>query len=66
MRIRKVVGAVLVTGFVAVVAHAAAAHQHRDGELGACARLHLELMRPRSAAPLVLVAEPMHVAAEQG
>ena len=55
----------LVLGFVAVVAHAAAAHQHRNGELGACARVHLELMR-RPPAALLLVVEPMRADAERG
>lgn len=66
MRRRELIGAVLVTGFVAVVAHAAAAHQHRDGELGACARVHLELMRKPSLGAVLLVAEPMRAAAERG
>lgn len=58
MRIRTLSAAVLVLGFVAIVAHAAAVHQYRDGTLGPCARLHLELMR-RPPAVVLLVAEPM-------
>jgi len=65
MRIRSVLGAVLWAGFVAVVVHASAANQCPASALGACARVHLELMRPRSVAP-ILAAEPMRAPADRG
>lgn len=66
MRIRSFVGAVLVAGFIGFVVQASAANQCPASALGACARLHLELMRPRSVRPVLLVAEPMRAAAERG
>ena len=68
MRARNLVGAVLVAGFVGIVVEAAAMNQCPASELGACARIHLELMRPRTAPPaiapvsLMVAAAPMRAA----
>jgi hypothetical protein len=66
MRVRSIVGAVLVAGFCGFVVQASVANQCPASELGACARLHLELMRPRSVAPVVLVAQPMRAVTDRG
>jgi hypothetical protein len=66
MRVRQLVGAALAAGFLAIVVCASAANQCPATQLGACARLHLELMRPRSITPVLLVAQPMRAAAERG
>jgi len=66
MRVRQLVGAALAAGFLAIVVRASAANQCPATQLGACARLHLELMRPRSVTPVLLVAQPMRAAAERG
>jgi hypothetical protein len=67
MRMRSIWGGALGTAFVAVVVHAATANQCPARELGACAKMHLALMRPPPAAsPLVLAAEPMRAGAERG
>jgi len=68
MRARKLVGAVLVAGFVGIVVEAAAMNQCPASQLGACARIHLEIMRPRTAPPaiaspaLLVAAVPMRAA----
>jgi hypothetical protein len=63
MRMRSIVSAALAAGFVAAVVHAAGVSQCPARELGACAKMHLALMRPPAAAiPLVVVAEPMRTA----
>jgi hypothetical protein len=66
MGARRIVGIVLAFGFVGVVVQASAANQCPASELGACARIHLELMRPRTLTPVVLVAEPMRAATDRG
>jgi len=66
MRFRTLVGLALVVGFVGVVVEAAANNQCPASELGACARIHLEMMRPRSGAPTQLVAVPMRGDARHG
>ncbi len=66
MRIRPLVTTALVAGFVVAVVQASFANQCPASALGACARLHLELMRPRSVAPPLLVALPMRADAERG
>ena len=66
MRTRSLLGAVLIASFVAVVVHASAANQCPAGALGACAKIHLALMRPLRTAPVALVAEPMRAGAERG
>lgn len=55
-----------VVGFVGVVVEAAALNQCPAGALGACARIHLEIMRPRGGAPVQLVAVPMRGDARRG
>lgn len=66
MGIRQVVGAAFAAGFVVVVVHASAANQCPASELGACARLHLALMRSRAVTPMELVARPMRATTERG
>jgi len=66
MRVRHFVGAALAAGFVGFVVQASAANQCPASALGACARLHLELMRPRSVVPVLLVAQPMRAALDRG
>ena len=66
MTCRTLVGLGLVVGFVGVVVEAAANNQCPASELGACARIHLEMMRPRSGAPTQLVALPMRGDARRG
>jgi hypothetical protein len=66
MRLRTLVGSVFVVGFVGVVVEAAAINQCPASALGACARIHLEIMRPRSGAPTQLVAVPMRGDARHG
>lgn len=66
MRSRTLVGLALVVGFVGVVVEAAANNQCPASALGACARIHLEMMRPRSGAPTQLVAVPMRGDARHG
>jgi len=66
MRVPHFVGAALAAGFVGLVVHASVANQCPASALGACARLHLELMRPRSVTPVLLVAQPMRAAADRG
>jgi hypothetical protein len=66
MRLRTLVGSVFVVGFVGVVVEAAATNQCPASALGACARIHLEIMRPRSGAPTQLVAVPMRGDARHG
>jgi hypothetical protein len=63
---RSLFGAVLVAVFVGFVVQAAAANQCPASQLGACARLHLALMRSPSVTPVLLVAEPMRAATEHG
>lgn len=55
-----------VFGFVGVVVEAAALNQCPAGALGACARIHLEMMRPRGGAPAQLAAVPMRGDARRG
>jgi hypothetical protein len=55
-----------VVGFIGFVVEAAATNQCPASELGACARIHLEMMRPRSVAPAQLVAVPMRGDARHG
>jgi hypothetical protein len=66
MRMRRIVGSALVAGFVALVVHASAANQCPASQLGACARLHEQFMRPVPAAPLALVAAPMRGVSDRG
>ena len=66
MRKRDVVGVLIGAGFVVVVAAVSLATQCPGRELGACARVHLELMRPRSPMPPAIAAEPMRGAVERG
>ena len=56
----------LAAAFVAFVVQASAANQCPASALGACARLHLEIMHGRPAVPAVLVAQPMRAATERG
>ena len=56
----------LAAGFVVFVVHVSAANQCPASALGACARLHLQLMHSRTAAPVELVAQPMRAATERG
>jgi hypothetical protein len=56
---RRVVGAAIAAGFVGFVVQAAAANQCPARDLGACARVHLQMMRPRPIEPAVPVAAPM-------
>jgi len=65
MRKRDVAGALAGVGFVVVVAAVSFATQCPGGELGACARVHLELMRPHPPLPAV-AAEPMRGAVARG
>ena len=55
----------LAAAFVVLVVRAATANQCPASALGACARLHLEFMRSRTAA-LTLVAPPMRAPADRG
>jgi hypothetical protein len=66
MRVRRLVSAAVAAGFVGIVVQASAANQCPASALGACARIHLELMRPRTVAPLLLAAEPMRAAPARG
>lgn len=66
MNARRIVGIVLAVGFVGVVVQSSAANQCPASELGACARIHLELMHRRPLAPVMLVAEPMRAATDRG
>ncbi len=69
MRARNLVGAVCVAGFVGIVVEAAAVNQCPASELGACARLHLAMMRPRTVAPPIapiVAAVPMRADARRG
>jgi hypothetical protein len=60
MRIRRLAGAMLTAGFVALVIHAAAASQCPAREMGACARVHAMLMQqPAPPATVELATEPM-------
>jgi hypothetical protein len=59
MRARNLVGAALVAGFVGIVVEAAASNQCPASQLGACARIHLEMMRPRTAPPAVAAVAPL-------
>jgi len=63
---RRIVGGLLVAGFVTLVVHVSAANQCPASQLGACARLHQQFMQPPSAVPLALVASPMRGAADRG
>ena len=56
----------LAAAFVAFVVHASAANQCPASALGACARLHLEIMHGRPSGPATLVAQPMRAATERG
>lgn len=66
MRVRHLVGAAVAAGFVGIVVQTSAANQCPASALGACARLHLELMRPRSVTPVVMVLQPMRAVTERG
>jgi len=60
-------GPLVAAGFVVFVVHAAAANQCPASALGACARLHLQIMHGRTVTPpLELVARPMRAATERG
>lgn len=59
----------LALGFVAVVVHDSVANQCPASALGACARVHADLMRPRTppaGSTLTLAAPPMRAASERG
>ena len=57
----------LAAAFVAFVVQASAANQCPASALGACARLHLQIMHGRTVTPpLELVARPMRAATERG
>jgi hypothetical protein len=62
MRTRRLIGMTLAGSFVATVVWASFGQQCPASQLGACARIHLELMRPRAAVGVVLAAEPMRAA----
>jgi hypothetical protein len=66
MKNRRLIGGVLVAAFVAVVVQASAANQCPASALGACAKLHLEFMRSRTVAPIVLAASPMRASRDRG
>ncbi len=64
---RRLVWVALAAVFVGIVVHGAGANQCPATELGACARLHAEFMRPpRTLAPIVLVAPPMRATTDEG
>lgn len=68
MRARRIAGWTMAFAFAALVVHASAANQCPATELGACARIHAELMRPRTPPPsaVTLAAPPMRAVSERG
>jgi hypothetical protein len=65
VRARRIAGWTVAVAFATIVVHASAANQCPAGAMGACARVHAELMRPRSV-PVTLAAPPMRAASERG
>jgi hypothetical protein len=72
MRARNLVWTISVAGFVGIVVEAAATNQCPASQLGACARIHLEIMRPRTAPPpispvsSIMATVPMRADARRG